>query len=72
MVRRSPESDRVCVVSLTLIERPDAPLAARPLQPFHGEVRVQQAKQHRRGRLDQRVVDDRDRLLHAVGLELAA
>lgn len=72
MVRRSPESDRICVVLLTLIERLDAPLAARLLQPFHGAARVRRAKQHRRGRLDKRVLDDRDRLRHAVGLELAA
>jgi hypothetical protein len=42
------------------------------MQPFHGDARVQDAKRHQLDRLYQRVVDDLDRLLHAVGLKVAA
>jgi hypothetical protein len=70
--RLLPEGYRVCVVFLKLFERIYAPLTAGLLQPFHGDARVQDAKRHQLDRLYQRVVDDLDRLLHAVGLKVAA
>ena len=70
--RLLPEGDRLCVVFLELFERIYAPLTARLLQPVHGDARLQEAKRHQLDRLYQRVVDDLDRLLAAVGLKVAA
>jgi hypothetical protein len=70
--RLLPEGYRLCVVFLKLFERIYAPLTAGPLQPVHGDARLQDAKRHQLDRLYQRVVDDLDRLLHAVGLQVAA
>jgi hypothetical protein len=67
-----PEGYRVCVVFLKRFERIYAPLTAGLLPPFHGDARVQDAKRHQLDRLYQRVVDDLDRLLDAVGLKVAA
>jgi hypothetical protein len=70
--RLLPEGYRVCVVFLELFERIYAPLTAGLLHPFHGDARVQDATRHQPDRLYQRVVDDLDRLLQAVGLKVAA
>jgi len=67
-----PDGYRLCVVFLKLFERIYAPLTAGLLQPVHGDARLQEAKRHQLDRLYQRVVDDLDRLLYAVGLTIAA
>ena len=70
--RLLPEGYRLCVVFLKLFERIYAPLTAGLLQPVRGDGRLQDAKRHQLDRLYQRVVDDLDRLLAAVGLRVAA
>jgi hypothetical protein len=70
--RLLPEGYRLCVVFLKPFERSYAPLTAGLLQPVRGDARLQDAKRHQLDRLYQRVVDDLDRLLAAVGLQVAA
>lgn len=70
--RLVPEGDRLCVVFLKLFERIYAPLTAGLLQPFHGDRRLQEAKRQQLDGLYQRIVEDLDALLAAVGLRIAA
>jgi hypothetical protein len=70
--RLLPEGYRLCVVFLKLFERIYAPLTAGLLQPFHGDSRLQEAKRQQLDGLYQRVVEDLDALLAAVGLRIAA
>jgi hypothetical protein len=70
--RLLPHGYRLCVVCLKLFDRIYAPLTAGLLQPVRGDGRLQDAKRHQLDRLYQRVVDDLDRLLAAVGLKVAA
>jgi hypothetical protein len=58
-------------VFLKLFERIYAPLTAGLLQPFPADSTVQQQKRTELDRLYQRVLDDLDQLVHAVGLEAA-
>ncbi len=62
----------VCLVFLKLFERVYAPLTAGLLQPVKGDSKLQQQKRSQLDRLYQRVVDDLDQLLKAVGLKTAA
>jgi hypothetical protein len=62
----------VCLVFLKLFERIYAPLTAGLLQPVKGDSKLQQQKRSQLDRLYQRVVDDLDQLLKAVGLKTAA
>ena len=62
----------VCLVFLKLFERIYAPLTAGLLQPVKGDSTLQQQKRSQLDRLYQRVVDDLDQLLKAVGLKTAA
>jgi hypothetical protein len=57
---------------LTLFERIYAPLTVGLLQPFHGDSRLQEAKRQQLDCLYQRIVEDLDALLAAVGLRIAA
>jgi hypothetical protein len=68
--RLLPQGYSVCLVFLKLFERIYAPLAAGLLRPFAGDT---QLKSHRSqlDRLYQRVVDDLEKLLLAVGLKAA-
>jgi hypothetical protein len=61
----------ICLVFLKLFERIYAPLTAGLLRPIPGDRNLQQQKRSRLDRLYQRVVDDIDRLMHAVGLKAA-
>jgi hypothetical protein len=70
--RLLPDGYRLCVVFLKLFERIYAPLTAGLLQPVRCDARLQDAKRHQLDRLYQRVVDDLDRLLAAVGPKVAA
>jgi hypothetical protein len=56
---------------LKLFERIYAPLAAGILNPIKGDIRLQPDKRSQRDRLYQRVVDDLDQLVCAVGLKAA-
>ena len=80
LVERVPRSRRyrllregysICLVFLKLFERIYAPLTADLLQPLSGDTRLQQQKRCQLGRLYQRVVDDLDKLMDAVGLKAA-
>ena len=58
----------VCLVFLKLFERVYAPLTVGLLQPFLADTKLQQQKRSQLDRLYQRVVDDLDKLMNAVGL----
>jgi hypothetical protein len=62
----------VCVLSLKLSERVYAPLTAGLLKPFAGDRKLADEKRCTLHRLYQRIVDDLDALLCAVGLKAAA
>ena len=57
---------------MKLFETIYALLTAGLLQAFAGDSKLQQEKRHQLDRLYQRVVDDLDTLLTAVGLKVAA
>jgi len=80
LVERIPRSRRyrlvrdgysVCLVFLKLFERIYAPLTAGLLRPFSGDTKLQQQRRSQLDRLYQRVVDDLNRLMDAVGLKAA-
>ena len=80
LVERVPRSRRyrllrsgysICLVFLKLFERIYAPLTAGLLQPFSADSTLQQHKRSQLDRLYQRVVDDLDKLMDAVGLKAA-
>ncbi len=62
----------ICVLFLKLFERIYAPLTAGLLQPFPGDRNLAQDKRCQLDRLYQRLTDDLDSLLFAVGLKTAA
>ena len=62
----------VSLVFLKLFERIYAPLTAGLLSPVRGDVKSQQQKRSQIDRLYQRVTDDLDKLMQAVGLKTAA
>jgi hypothetical protein len=70
--RLTTEGYSVCLVFLKLFERIYAPLTAGLLQPVKGDSKLQQQKRSQLDRLYQRVADDLDQLLKAVGLKTAA
>ncbi len=70
--RLTAEGYSVCLVFLKLFERIYAPLTAGLLQPVKADSKLQQEKRSQLDRLYQRVVDDLDQLLKAVGLKAAA
>lgn len=81
LVERVPQSRRyrlagkgysICVVFLKLFERIYAPLTAGLLRPFTGDTKLEREKRSQLDRLYQRIVDDLDRLMEAVGLKTAA
>jgi DNA-binding transcriptional ArsR family regulator len=80
LVERVPRSRRyrllrdgysVCLVFLKLFERIYAPLTAGLLAPVSGDGKLQQQKRSQLDRLYQRVIDDLDKLMDAVGLKAA-
>ena len=62
----------ICVVFLKLFEKIYAPLAAGLMAPFRGDHILIEQKRCQLDRLYQRITDDLDRLLTAVGLKIAA
>ena len=81
LVERIPHSRRyrlvgkgysICVVFLKLFEKVYAPLTAGLLAPFRGDRILAEEKRCQLDRLYQRICDNLDALLHAVGLKAAA
>jgi hypothetical protein len=66
-----PHGYSICLVFLKLFERIYAPLTAGLLSPVKGDARLQTQKRTQLDRLYQRVVDDLDELVRAVGLKAA-
>jgi hypothetical protein len=62
----------VCLIFLKLFERIYAPLTAGLLKPFPADRKLAEEKRSTLDRLYQRIVDDLDELLRAVGLKTAA
>jgi DNA-binding transcriptional ArsR family regulator len=62
----------VCLIFLKLFERIYAPLTAGLLKPFSGDRQLAEEKRCTLDRLYQRIVNDLDELLRAVGLKVAA
>lgn len=69
--RLLPEGYSICLVFLKLFERIYAPLAAGLLQPFAGDSKLQHQKRSQLDRLYERVVDDLNKLIVAIGLKAA-
>jgi len=60
----------ICVAFLKLFEKIYAPLTAGLLAPFHGDRMLAEEKRCELDRLYQRVGDDLNALLRAVGLRI--
>jgi hypothetical protein len=66
-----PHGYSICLVFLKLFERVYAPLTAGLLSPVAADVRLASQRRYQLDRLYQRVIDDLDSLVHAVGLKAA-
>ena len=66
-----PHGYSICLVFLKLFERVYAPLAAGLLSPIKADTKLETRKRSQLDRLYQRVVDDLDALVRAVGLRAA-
>jgi hypothetical protein len=69
--RLRPQGYSICLVFLKLFERVYSPLTAGLLQPYPADSKLQDHKRTQLDRLYQKIVDDLDELLHAVGLKAA-
>jgi len=69
--RLLPEGYSICLVFLKLFERVYAPLTAGLLSPVSADVTLPSQRRSQLDRLYQRVVDDLDALIHAIGLTAA-
>jgi hypothetical protein len=69
--RLCPQGYSICLVFLKLFERIYAPLTAGLLQPYSPDSKLPHHKRAQLDRLYQKVVDDLDQLLRAVGLKAA-
>jgi hypothetical protein len=69
--RLLPSGYSVSLVFLKLFERSYAPLTAGLLRPVPGDCQLEQQRRSQIDRLYQRVVDDLDKLMQAVGLRPA-
>ena len=69
--RLCPQGYSICLVFLKLFERVYAPLSAGLLQPYRADSKLQGHKRTQFDRLYQKIVDDLDQLLNAVGLKAA-
>ena len=70
--RLCPQGYSICLVFLKLFERVYSPLAAGLLQPYRADSKLQDNKRTQLDRLYQKIADDLDDLLHAVGLKKTA
>jgi hypothetical protein len=80
LVEKFPKSRRyrlcrqgycICLVFLKLFERIYPPLAAGLLQPYRADTKLETPKRTQLDRLYQKVIDDLDELVGAVGLKAA-
>jgi hypothetical protein len=69
--RLCPQGYSLCLVFLKLFERIYAPLTAGLLQPYSPDSKLPPHKRTQLDRLYQKIVDDLDQLLRAVGLKAA-
>ncbi len=61
----------ICLVFLKLFERVYAPLTAGLLSPVKADFRLESQRRSQLDRLYQRVIDDLDTLVRAIGLKAA-
>ena len=66
-----PQGYSICLVFPKLFERVYSPLTAGLLQPYRPDSKLQDHKRTQLDRLYQKIVDDLDQLLDAVGLKAA-
>jgi hypothetical protein len=66
-----PQGYSICLVFLKLFERVYAPLTAGLLSPVTADARLASQKRSQLDRLYQRVIDDLESLIRAVGLKAA-
>jgi hypothetical protein len=66
-----PHGYSICLIFLKLFERVYAPLTAGILSPVNPDARLESKKRSQLDRLYQRVIDDLDTLVQAVGLKAA-
>ena len=64
-----PQGYSICLVFLKLFERIYAPLTAGLLSPIKADARLESQRRSQLDRLYQRVIDDLDTLVRAVGLK---
>jgi hypothetical protein len=69
--RLLPNGYSICLVFLKLFERVYAPLTAGLLSPIKADARLHSQHRSQLDRLYQRVVDDLDKLIQAIGLKAA-
>jgi hypothetical protein len=69
--RLLPQGYSICLVFPKLFERVYAPLTAGLLSPLRADVTLPSQRQSQLDRLYQRVVDDLDALIHAIGAKAA-
>jgi hypothetical protein len=69
--RLLPKGYSICLLFLKLFEKIYAPLTAGILSPLAGDSKLQHQKRSQLDRLYQRVVDDLNTLMLAVGLKAA-
>src|SRR5262249_14453769 len=66
-----PRGYSICLIFLKLFERVYAPLTAGLLSPVKSDAQLDQQRRSQLDRLYQRVIDDLDTLVKAVGLKAA-
>ncbi len=69
--RLLPQGYSICLVFLKLFDRIYAPLTTGLLHPVAGDSKLQQQKRTQLDRLYQKIVDDLNQLINAVGLKAA-
>jgi hypothetical protein len=69
--KESERKTSICLVFLKLFERLYSRLTASLLQPYRADSKLQDHKRTQLDRLYQKIVDDLDALLHAVGIKAA-
>jgi hypothetical protein len=69
--RLCPQGYCICLVFLKLFERIYAPLAAGLFQPYRADSKLEVHKRTQLDRLYQKVLDDLEELVDAVGLKAA-
>jgi hypothetical protein len=69
--RLLPQGYSICLLFLKLFDRIYAPLTAGLLRPVAGDSKLQQQKRTQLDRLYQKIVDDLEQLMTAVGLKAA-